>query len=182
MEAIAIVMSVLFALFLNDWWQDRDTRQSHKKTLILIQNELVANKEELTIAIDYYDRITPRIQKCLNSDPNAEHPNEIMKECCEFKDGGGVRTAHETAMLTGLYSYLESDSSAKIVSSYLGYAEMRPFFDASLFAIMTSDVTKPEEILSRFLVFSLSVRPSLSELLEETQASIAEVDLVLQKY
>lgn len=177
LEMVAIVVSVLLALYLNNWWMDRQTETGHKKTLTLIAAELDANRAELEDAIKYYSDVSPKITAVLVDGVTTEEAQEIMTWCCELMSSGSGRTAHEMAVITGLYAALDPGVAAAIIAPFVGQEDLKDISSALTFGLVTiTDLNDPEEFFGRYYIFAMSITPSLQELLEVTNVAIAAVD------
>lgn len=177
LEMVAIVMSVLLALFLNNWWQDRQTETNHAKTLVLITGELSENRTDLVEAIDYYKSISPKVAAIMPDGVTQEEANEMMKECCELMSSGTGRTSHEMAIITGLYSALDPNISARIITAFVGQEDLKSITDTMTQGMMAAvDVNDPGDFFGRYYVFTMSITPSLEELLGITDEAIAAIE------
>lgn len=166
LEMTAIVVSVLLALFLNSWWQSREVKANHQKTLALLQNELVANRAETLEAIAYYKRVAPEILAVMPDGVTNEEAAAVMKNCCQIMSGGSSRTSHEMAVLTGLYADLDPEDAASIISAFVGQEDLRLASETMTAGIMTTVNTKDlNTFFDRYYIFTISITPSLEELL-----------------
>lgn len=178
LEMIAIVVSVLLALFLNNWWQDRQTQASHAKTLHLILTELTANRTEQEAAVKYYQDIAPKIATVLKDGVTDEEAQEVMTYCCELMSAGSGRTAHEMAIITGLYAALDPDIAAAIIAPFVGQEDLKDITAALTNSLMsTADLNDPERFFKSYYIFATTMAPSLEELLGLTTAAIATVEI-----
>jgi hypothetical protein len=176
LEMIAIVFSVMLALLLNDLWQDRRTAASHEKTLSLIKVELNSNRAELEEAIAYYKEISPKISAVLQDGVTDEEAREVMTYCCELISGGSGRTAHEMAIITGLYAWLEPDTSVVLIAPFVGQEDLNIVSQGMTSGLMNSDMTDPEEFFARYNIIAMSLAPSFEELLVLTNAAIDSLE------
>ncbi|TNE56925.1 MAG: hypothetical protein EP340_10380 [Alphaproteobacteria bacterium] len=175
LETFAIVFSVLLALFLNSWWAQSKVDAGHYKTLDLIEAEMKANQVELEAAIAYYDDVIKRIQAALPDGITEEEARRLMENCCQLEAGGSHLTAHETAVLTGFYAWLEPSSASAIMSPFVGQKEVN---DAAM--VLTNVILNvdPEDLtgfFQRYLILSTSLRPSIQDLLAQTNSGLEEV-------
>jgi len=173
---VAIVFSVMLALLLNDLWQDRRTEASHYKTLSLIEAELKSNRAELEEAIAYYNGISPKIAAVLQGGVTDEEAREVMTYCCELMSGGSGRTAHEMAIITGLYAWLEPNTSVVLIAPFVGQEDLNTVSQSLTSGLMNTDPTDPGEFFSRYYIIATSLAPSFEELLELTNAAIASLE------
>lgn len=177
LEMIAIVVSVLLALFLNNWWQDRQTQTSHHKTLTLILTELKANRTELKEGITYYSDIAPKIAAVLKDGVTIEEAQEVMTYCCQLMSAGSGRTAHEMAIITGLYAALDPDIAAAIIAPFVGQEDLKDIMSSLTDGMVgAADLNNPEQFFKRYYIFAMTMTPSLEELLGLTNAAIATVE------
>ena len=176
LEMVAIVFSVMLALLLNDWWQDHRTEVAHRQTLILIEAELNTNRADLEEAIAYYQDIGSKIGAVLQDGVTDDEAREVMEYCCELMSGGTGRTAHEMAVITGLYSWLAPDVAATLFAPFVGQEDLKDFISAFTSGLMTTDPTDADELFRRYYIFATSLKPSLEELLELTITAIAAIE------
>lgn len=176
LEMVAIVTSVLLALFLNNWWQERETQSSHDKTLALIATELEANRVELEEAITYYKDISPKIAAVLIDGVTAEEANQVMTYCCELMSSGSGRTAHEMAIITGLYAALDPDIAAAIIAPFVGQEDLKDIMSSLTDGMVgAADLNNPEEFFKRYYIFAMTMTPSLEELRDLTSVAILAI-------
>lgn len=176
LEMVAIIISVLLALFLSNWWQDRQTAESHTKTLNLLMVELEANKAEQEEAIAYYKDITPKVATVLEDGVTPEEMQEIMKFCCELMSTGSGRTAHEMAVITGLYASLEPDIAAAVITPFVGQEDLKEISFAMTNSLMNAaDMNDPAKFLRSYYLFTSTMMPSIEELLGITNVAIKTI-------
>lgn len=174
-EGFAIVFSVLLALFLNNWWEQSKIDAGHFKTLNLIETELKANQDELQQAIAYYEDLAAKIQAALPEGVTEEEAAALMEICCQLDSGGSHLTAHETAVLTGFYAWLEPSSATTIMSPFVGQKNVNEAAMVLTNIILNVDPNDLTDFFQRYLILSTSLAPSLKEVLEETDKGLAEV-------
>lgn len=179
LEMVAIVTSVLLALFLNNWWQERQTQSSHDKTLALIVTELKANSTELEEGITYYTDIAPKIAAVLKDGVTIEEAQEVMTWCCELMLSGSGRTAHEMAIITGLYAALDPDLAASIIAPFVGQEDLKDIMSSLTDGMVgAADLNNPEEFFKRYYIFAMTMTPSLEELRDLTNAAITAIEML----
>lgn len=177
LEMMAIVISVLLALFLSNWWQDRQTSDGHAKTLNLLMAELEANRADQEETITYYKDIIPKVAAVMQDGVTAEEAQDIMTWCCELMSSGTARTAHEMAIITGLYASLEPGLAAAIIAPFVGQEDLRDITSAMTNSLMNAaDVNDPTKFLRSYYIFAATMTPSIEELLGTTSIAIKSID------
>ena len=177
LEMVAIVTSVLLALFLNSWWQDRQIQSSHDKTLTLIVTELKANRAELDEGITYYSDIAPKIAAVLKDGVTIEEAQEVMTYCCELMSAGSGRTAHAMATITGLYAAIDPDLAATIIAPFVGQEDLKDIMSSLTDGMVgAANLDNPEEFFKRYYIFAMTMTPSLAELRDLTDVAISAIE------
>lgn len=177
LEMVAIIISVLLALFLSNWWQERQIYDGHTKTLTLLTVELEANKAEQEEAIAYYKDIIPKVAGVLKDGVTDEEAQDIMTYCCELMSSGTGRTAHEMAVMTGLYASLEPSIAAAIIAPFVRQEDLKDITFAMTNSLMdAADTSDPGKFLRSYYMFAATMTPSIEELLDTTNAAIKSID------
>lgn len=155
-EVVAIVFSVLFALFVSEWWQAREEAENHRRVLVLLVAELETNRDEIRETIEYYTEMSEALGPILSEEEVEIEKLEAIEGCCTLRFGGEVRTAHEMAMLTGLYTALDPTISSDIVAPYIGYESVELLQEVNLAKMIeTAGTGEPEANAMSYYVFAI---------------------------
>lgn len=180
-EVSAIIFSVIFALMISEWWQDREETAHHTRVLELIQGELQLNREELSESVTYYSEMIEGLRPLMSKETVTQQDLLGVDGCCNMALGGSTRNAYETGAHTGLFTALDPELSNAIVAPYVGNEALAPMHEISLQAMMSSDLTDNKRRISSYFMYINVITPAEQEIVDLIDVALERIEAELDK-
>jgi hypothetical protein len=183
LEVILISIGVFFALWANNWHEEREHRALGRSTLRNFADELRANREAVQKERQYHETLTRDLQQFLAS--NEPLTEERLQKSVKFK---GVRpitfehTAWDLALATQALSYLEPDLAfdiSKVYTAQGAFQTLQNSFLASAFTPSTFSSDNVKGLVGAMEYYLLDINQKEPAILQLYDKVIPEVDRAL---
>jgi hypothetical protein len=117
-ESFLIAFSVLLALGVDDWKEERENQQLVRKALANFEREIRQNKAHIESRLGYHEKLHESLE---GVDPKDVHTFEELRQKVDFRGLNPaflVDTAWQTALTTNALSYMEYDTVSRLSEIY----------------------------------------------------------------
>ena len=114
-ESIFVVASILMALAVDEWSQDRDYAELADQSLVIFQREIVQNHARLEDAAPYHQGIRDLLSQMRSMPGNSMDVRSIMEG---LEAPILLNTAWETALATGALTHMEFEVVSALSLTY----------------------------------------------------------------
>ena len=116
-ESVLIVFSILLALAMNEWQQDRERVHVVHRSILLLEREIRRNESSLTDQVPYHAGLRVVLHKGVGGDGVATVAayREVMQE---FEPASFINSAWSTAMATGSLANMDFELVSAISLTY----------------------------------------------------------------
>lgn len=123
-ESFLIVLSILFALLINEWRKGQEQAAQRDKALNMVLQELKHNYEELEIVMPYHQKVNAGLDSILTNSTGEALSDSPLKQILSSVARRGIMppelqtTAWNTSQLSGAMSLFDEETIYALANVY----------------------------------------------------------------